>query len=91
MSTVELTCSGVLELHPKGYGFLRDPARNFKAANNDVYVGGPLLARLLNGRGPIAYYDVAAITVGVVGLALVVVAHLLGQAADMRAELDEIV
>ena len=52
---------------------------------------GPLLARLLNGHGPIAYYDVAAITVGVVGLALVVVAHLLGQAADMRAELDEIV
>jgi transcription termination factor Rho len=39
----EQMCSGVLELHPKGYGFLRDPARNFKANTNDVYIGAPLL------------------------------------------------
>jgi transcription termination factor Rho len=41
----ETTHSGVLEMHPKGYGFLRDPARNFKAGNQDVYVGSPLLAQ----------------------------------------------
>jgi transcription termination factor Rho len=41
----ERTCSGVLELHPKGHGFLRDPARNFKAGGNDVYIGSPLVAR----------------------------------------------
>jgi hypothetical protein len=42
------------------------------------------------GRGPsIAYYDVAAITVGVVGATLMVVAQLLRQAARMRQELDE--
>jgi transcription termination factor Rho len=45
MSMAEQSCSGVLELHPKGYGFLRDPARNFKVGNNDVYVGLPLLTR----------------------------------------------
>jgi transcription termination factor Rho len=45
MSTAESTRTGVLELHPKGYGFLRDPGRNYKAALDDVYVGTPLLAR----------------------------------------------
>jgi hypothetical protein len=42
------------------------------------------------GWGPsIAYYDVAAITVGVVGATLVIVAQLLRQAESMRRELDE--
>jgi len=45
MSTAERTHSGVLEMHPKGHGFLRDPARNFKAGNNDVIVGLPLLSK----------------------------------------------
>ena len=51
MSTTEQTCSGVLELHPKGYGFLRDPARNFKVGNNDVYVGLSLLSRFQLRQG----------------------------------------
>jgi transcription termination factor Rho len=45
MSMEESTCSGVLELHPDGHGFLRDPARNFKAGSNDVYVGSPMMSR----------------------------------------------
>jgi transcription termination factor Rho len=45
MSTAETTHTGVLELHPRGHGFLRDPARNFRAGANDVYVGSPLLSR----------------------------------------------
>lgn len=41
------------------------------------------------GWGPsLAYYDVAAITVGVVGATLVIVAQLLRQAVQMREELD---
>ena len=51
----------------------------------------PWLAALINGRGSFAFYDVSAITVGVVGAALVLVARLLGQAAAMRRELDEII
>jgi transcription termination factor Rho len=39
------TFTGVLEMHPKGYGFLRDPKRNFKPGVNDVYVGSPMLTR----------------------------------------------
>ena len=50
----------------------------------------PLLRLALAGRGAIAHYDVSAITLGVVGLSLVVVARLLAGAADMRRELDEI-
>ena len=41
------------------------------------------------GTGAYAWYDPAAITLGVVGFALILVARLLAQAAEMRAELDE--
>ncbi len=49
---------GVLELHPKGYGFLRDAARNYSAQAADAYVGGPLINQLnlregLLLRGPV--------------------------------------
>src|SRR6516225_10241590 len=36
---------GVLEIHPKGFGFLRNPARHFAAQAADPYVGGPLISR----------------------------------------------
>ncbi|WP_435006236.1 transcription termination factor Rho [Tundrisphaera lichenicola] len=51
MSTAERTHSGVLEMHPKGYGYLRDPARNFKINTSDVYVGSPLLSRFQLRQG----------------------------------------
>jgi transcription termination factor Rho len=45
MSTVECIRSGILEMHPKGYGFLRDPRRNYRVGQDDVYVGSPLLSK----------------------------------------------
>src|SRR3712207_8279763 len=36
------TSQGVLELHPKGFGFLRDPARHYAARPSDPYVPQPL-------------------------------------------------
>ena len=36
---------GVLELHPKGYGFLRSPARNYLAQPGDPYVPQPLMQK----------------------------------------------
>jgi transcription termination factor Rho len=39
MSTVEATRSGVLEFHPKGHGYLRDPSNHYKVGRNDVFVG----------------------------------------------------
>ncbi len=37
------TSQGVLELHPKGFGFLRDPARHYAARPSDPYVPQPLI------------------------------------------------
>lgn len=89
---------GLIRAVGQGRGHDRPLASTLQRTGIALFAGGilavfvaPLLARLIRGGGPIAYYDVAAITIGVIGLALVVVAHLLGQAADMRAELDEIV
>ncbi len=48
--------SGVLELHPNGYGFLRDPATNFTRERTDPFVPGTMIEKfglreglLLNG------------------------------------------
>src|SRR5262245_15736991 len=40
------THQGVLELHPKGYGFLRTPSRNYVPQNSDPYVPGQLINKL---------------------------------------------
>jgi transcription termination factor Rho len=37
---------GVLELHPKGFGFLRNAARNYTAQQADPYVPAPMIQRL---------------------------------------------
>jgi transcription termination factor Rho len=37
---------GVLELHPKGYGFLRSAARSYTPQPSDPYVAQPLIQRL---------------------------------------------
>jgi transcription termination factor Rho len=36
---------GVLELHPKGFGFLRNPARHYAAQSADPYVSAPLIQK----------------------------------------------
>lgn len=60
-------------------------------AGMDV-VGSPMLLRWLDGnRGPVANYIPAAIAVGVVGLALVLLSRLLERAAELRNELDQII
>jgi transcription termination factor Rho len=50
--------SGVLELHPRGHGFLRNPAKNYVQTANDPYVPGQFIDKfkLANGvllAGPI--------------------------------------
>ena len=51
MSMAAPTRTGVLEMHPKGHGFLRDPKRNFKPGATDVYVGSPLLSKFQLKQG----------------------------------------
>jgi transcription termination factor Rho len=45
------TYSGVLERHPKGYGFLRSPARSYRMAPEDPYVPGQLIDRFNLAEG----------------------------------------
>lgn len=37
--------SGVLEMHPNGYGFLRDPAANFTRERTDPFVPGTMIEK----------------------------------------------
>jgi transcription termination factor Rho len=46
MSQEDQSVQGVLELHPKGYGFLRDRGRSYAAGQADAYVPAPLIQRL---------------------------------------------
>jgi transcription termination factor Rho len=46
MSQNTQTVQGVLELHPKGFGFLRNPARHYAAQSADPYVAAPLIQQL---------------------------------------------
>ncbi|GIS63030.1 MAG: hypothetical protein CM1200mP2_52550 [Planctomycetaceae bacterium] len=36
---------GVLELHPKGYGFLRDPQKNYASQDSDPFVSSSVVER----------------------------------------------
>ena len=37
--------SGVLEMHPNGYGFLRNPAANFTRERTDPFVPGTMIEK----------------------------------------------
>jgi len=43
MSDPRTLAQGVLEMHPRGYGFLRNPARHYAPAPADAYVSGQLI------------------------------------------------
>ena len=45
MTAEQILTQGVLELHPKGFGYLRNPARHYAAQVNDPYVSAPLVQR----------------------------------------------
>jgi hypothetical protein len=58
----------------------------------DVF-GWTLLLRWIDGEpgGAVAHYNPAAFAIGVVGLALVMLARVLDRAAEMQSELDQII
>ncbi len=45
MTEKATSTQGVLELHPKGFGFLRNPARYYAAQPGDAFVPAPLIQR----------------------------------------------
>ena len=44
-ATQPALAQGVLELHPKGFGFLRDPVKSYAPKPGDPYVGQPLVQK----------------------------------------------
>ena len=46
MSRDDHTVQGVLELHPRGFGFLRNPAKHYVAGQADPYVAAPMIQKL---------------------------------------------
>ncbi|MEQ9407167.1 MAG: transcription termination factor Rho [Fuerstiella sp.] len=42
---IEGTFDGVLELHPKGYGFLRDPTKNYAAEDSNPFVSSSVVEK----------------------------------------------
>jgi transcription termination factor Rho len=55
---VEGTIDGVLELHPKGYGFLRDPKKNYVAQESDPFVPSSLVEKYRLREGVMIRGDV---------------------------------
>ncbi len=51
MSDPRNSAHGVLEMHPRGHGFLRNPAKHYAATPNDAYVPGPLIHKLNLAEG----------------------------------------
>jgi hypothetical protein len=55
-----------------------------------MVVAVPTIIWFTTGNGAVLRYDVAAITVGVVGLGLMILARVIAEAEELQAELDEI-
>ena len=51
MSDPRTMAQGVLEMHPKGYGFLRNPARFYAPNPADAYVSGQLIDKFRLAEG----------------------------------------
>ncbi|HYH68009.1 MAG TPA: transcription termination factor Rho, partial [Urbifossiella sp.] len=92
MSEPRPMAQGVLELHPKGYGFLRNPARNYVPTPNDAYVGGPLISRFKLAEGVALGGPVEPARKGASGPRLADVEHIEGgpPAAFRRRVWDEL-
>jgi transcription termination factor Rho len=58
------TLEGVLELHPKGYGFLRDPQKNYLAQDTDAFVSSSLIEKYRLREGVLIRGEVGSGTKG---------------------------
>jgi transcription termination factor Rho len=75
------TVQGVLELHPKGFGFLRNPARHYAAGAADPYVSAPLIQKFGLREGLLVAGPTEAAKKGA-GPRLARVEHLEGEVPD---------
>ena len=57
---IEGVIDGILELHPKGYGFLRDPKKNYIAQESDSFVSSSVIEKYSLREGVLIRGDVGA-------------------------------
>ncbi len=55
---IEGPFEGVLEMHPKGYGFLRDPKKNYAAEDNNPFVSSSVVEKYRLRAGVLVKGDV---------------------------------
>lgn len=84
MPSIEPSVQGVLELHPKGYGFLRNPTRHYVAQAADPFVPGPLIQKFGLREGLMVAGPAEAARKGN-GPRLARVEHIEGETADRYA------
>ena len=58
LEVIEGTFEGVLELHPKGYGFLRDPRKNYAAEDSNPFVSSSVVEKYQLREGVLVRGDV---------------------------------
>ena len=80
---VGVPTQGVLELHPKGYGFLRSPARFYAAQPSDAYVPAPLIQRFALREGLLVAGPAEDARKGTTGPRLLGVDHIEGAAPSL--------
>src|SRR5439155_11154966 len=90
MSANGKPAQGVLEMHPKGYGFLRNPARDYSAQPSDPYVPAPMIQKLGLREGVLLAGPVEAARKG--GQRLLAIEHIEGAAPEKfpRRKFDDL-
>ncbi|HEV3256677.1 MAG TPA: transcription termination factor Rho [Gemmataceae bacterium] len=91
MSREDRSVQGVLELHPKGFGFLRSAARHYAAQPADPYVPAPLIQKFGLREGVLVTGPAEASRKGN-GTRLAHIQHIEGEAPDKfpRRNFDEL-
>jgi transcription termination factor Rho len=84
MSRDQQSVQGVLELHPRGFGFLRNPARHYTAQPADPYVPSPLIQKFRLREGLLVAGPTETAKKGN-GPRLTRVEHIEGEAPDKYA------
>ena len=89
---------GTLSRYADGGALGASAIRSIQTVGVLLFLGGlsnvfavPLVLWAMHGSGSFAHFDVAAITLGAVGLSLVVIGRLLADAEVARRELEEFV
>ena len=89
---------GALAAYGQGGALTARAGSSIQAVGVSLFLGGlcnvfavPIILRVMRGEGTYVYFDVTAMTLGAVGLSLVVIGRLLADAEAARRELDEFV